>query len=637
MTPGRSPEEREAARLERERRRAVREGRTPPDSLPAWTEPSDDGAPDGSSAGAASEADVPATAYEPGEEGTLNGSSDGPPMEGAQAREQGPRGDGAEDTVGDGVAPADGAPATERGPSENDDGADGVGSSADDLAEGDGPAAPAPSTSPAAEAPAIDDTSHVPFTSPEAQMTGPVGAGYASFAPPADEAPAAGPAGAGEQPPPADQSPAAAEEPADDNLLPPDPDDDDPDHAQSTEAWDTLHDRPVDEHDDAGIGEKDEDAWRDDHEIVAPVRRPAPKTPAPSSSARPRTSSRRRFRIRLLVVIALIAVLTVLVLLFTLFQPGKGSGHEAVAVRIPQGSGANQIGDLLAKRGVVDSSFMFGVRVALAGKRDALRSGTLVFKKDSSYSTAIDVLTTKPKAAPVVAFTLPEGQSIKESAAKLRAAGLRGSYIDATRRPPPAALRAPEATRTLEGLMFPSTYQLKKTQGAKDLVAKQLAAFQQNMGQVDLAAAKKKNLSPYDVVIIASMVEREVQVAKERPVVAGIIYNRLRDSMPLGIDATTRYALGNFTQPLKDSDFPRSGRYNTRRNLGLPPTPIGNPGLASLKAAANPARTPYLYYVVKPGSCGEHAFEKSFAEFQAASQKYSQARDAAGGKSPTKC
>src|SRR4051794_5066436 len=176
MTPGRSSEEREAARLERERRRAIREGRTPPDSLPAWTEPSDGGAPDESSAGAAPEADVRATAHGPGEEGTLDGSSDGAPVEGAPTKEHGPRGDGAEDTLGDGVAPVDGAPATQRGSSENEGGADRVETAADDLAERDSPAAPAPSTSPAAAPPAIDDTSHVPFTSPEAQMTGPVGA-----------------------------------------------------------------------------------------------------------------------------------------------------------------------------------------------------------------------------------------------------------------------------------------------------------------------------------------------------------------------------------------------------------------------------------------------------------------------------
>jgi uncharacterized YceG family protein len=237
----------------------------------------------------------------------------------------------------------------------------------------------------------------------------------------------------------------------------------------------------------------------------------------------------------------------------------------------------------------------------------------------------------------VINVTIPEGQSIRETAAKLQGEGLEGSYIDAAARRPPAYLHAPKGVHTLEGALFPATYQLKKTQDAQDLVAKQLSAMKLNLGQVSLRRAHAKNLTDYDVLTIASMIEREAMVASERRLVASVIYNRLRQGIPLGIDATTRYALGNFTSPLKDSDFPRSGRYDTRHRRGLPPTPIGNPGLASIRAAANPAATKYLYYVVKPGTCGRHAFSASYAQFQADSQRYSQAREAAGGKSPTKC
>ena len=130
------------------------------------------------------------------------------------------------------------------------------------------------------------------------------------------------------------------------------------------------------------------------------------------------------------------------------------------------------------------------------------------------------------------------------------------------------------------------------------------------------------------------MVEREAQVARERPLVAAVIYNRLKAGQPLGIDATIRYATGNWSEPLKQSELAIDSAYNTRTRAGLPPGPIGNPGLASLQAAARPARVGYLFYVVKPGTCGEHAFSSTDAQFEQDQQRYNEARDAAGGKRP---
>jgi UPF0755 protein len=138
-------------------------------------------------------------------------------------------------------------------------------------------------------------------------------------------------------------------------------------------------------------------------------------------------------------------------------------------------------------------------------------------------------------------------------------------------------------------------------------------------------------------VVIASMVEREAQLDQERPLIAAVIYNRLHQGMVLGIDATTRYEYDNWTQPLLQSQLDADTPYNTRLNRGLPPTPIGNPGLASLKAAAHPAKASYLYYVVKPGTCGRHNFSSTDAEFQRDRAAYDAARERAGGQSPTTC
>ena len=154
---------------------------------------------------------------------------------------------------------------------------------------------------------------------------------------------------------------------------------------------------------------------------------------------------------------------------------------------------------------------------------------------------------------------------------------------------------------------------------------------------MDLRYAKRKNLNAYDVLIIASLIEREAMVAKERPIIASVIYNRLRNDIRLDIDATTRFAVGNWKRPLKVSEIQNRNPYNTRVHPGLPPGPIGNPGLASIRAAAHPAKTGFLFYVVKPGTCGKHNFAKSDAQFQAYVNEYNRARDKNGGKSPTTC
>jgi len=169
--------------------------------------------------------------------------------------------------------------------------------------------------------------------------------------------------------------------------------------------------------------------------------------------------------------------------------------------------------------------------------------------------------------------------------------------------------------RSLEGFLFPATYDFLKNTPSRQLVEDQLAAFRQNWSKVDLSYARKKNLTPYDVLIIASMVERETLAPDERPLVAAVIYNRLHAHMPLGIDATIRYGLNvPGTKPLLESQLNSDNPYNTRKFAGLPPTPIGNPGLASLQAAAHPAHVDYLYFVRKPDKV-HHYFTASFQDF----------------------
>ena len=193
-------------------------------------------------------------------------------------------------------------------------------------------------------------------------------------------------------------------------------------------------------------------------------------------------------------------------------------------------------------------------------------------------------------------------------------------YLRATRTATVSCF-APRRRTNLEGFLFPATYDFLGKTTSRQLVGAQLQAFCGNWRSVNLKYAKRKNLTPYDVLTIASMVEKEAQVASERPLIAAVIYNRLHNRMPLGIDATLRYGLHiGPTQSILESQLNSDSRYNTRKLPGLPPTPIANPGLASIRAAAHPAKVDYLYFVRKPDKI-HHFFTASdtaFAQYECA-------------------
>ncbi|HEX8688760.1 MAG TPA: endolytic transglycosylase MltG [Solirubrobacterales bacterium] len=222
-----------------------------------------------------------------------------------------------------------------------------------------------------------------------------------------------------------------------------------------------------------------------------------------------------------------------------------------------------------------------------------------------------------------ITLTIPEGYSRAQTAELAREAGLRGDYE--------------KASEGHEGFLFPDTFELEKRAPVSDLVQLQLQDFRRRTAALDLSYARSKNLTLHDVVTIASMVEEEAQLDSERRLIAAVIYNRLREGIPLGIDATIRFATGNYEEPLTESELAVDSPYNTRLNAGLPPGPISSPGLASIEAAARPAQVDYLYYVVEPGACGKHAFSSTDAEFQADVARYNEAREAAGGESPDSC
>jgi UPF0755 protein len=248
-----------------------------------------------------------------------------------------------------------------------------------------------------------------------------------------------------------------------------------------------------------------------------------------------------------------------------------------------------------------------------------------------------------PPPAPVVlktiTVTIPEGYTRIQTAEVAKQEGLRGSYEQASVRSKylDPAKYGGKGAKDLEGFLFPDTFELTKHASAAELVQLQLEDFKRRIAGVDMGYARSKNLTTFDVVTIASMVEHEAVSEGDRKKVARVIYNRLHEGMPLGIDATTRFATGNYTEPLTESELAVDSPYNTRTHAGLPPGPIDSPGLASIEAAAHPAKGDYLFYVVEPGACDKLAFSKTEAEFEADVARYNSAREAAGGNSPTSC
>jgi len=248
-----------------------------------------------------------------------------------------------------------------------------------------------------------------------------------------------------------------------------------------------------------------------------------------------------------------------------------------------------------------------------------------------------------PPPAPVVlktiTVTIPEGYTRSQTAEVAKQEGLRGSYEKASVRSKylnPAKYGG-KGAKDLEGFLFPDTFELRKHASSAELVQLQLEDFKNRIAGVNMKYASSKNLTVFDVVTIASMVEHEAVSEGDRKKVARVIYNRLHEGMPLGIDATTRFATGNYTEPLTESELAVESPYNTRTHTGLPPGPIDSPGLASIEAAAHPAKGDYLFYVVEPGACNKLAFSKTEAEFEADVARYNSAREAAGGNSPTSC
>jgi len=299
------------------------------------------------------------------------------------------------------------------------------------------------------------------------------------------------------------------------------------------------------------------------------------------------------------------------------FSDGQVGGTVTVVVK--EGSSLRAIAAQLEQKGVVKHARAFEIRADADGYATRFMPGTYSFHVNEPYPTLVAKLL-KGTRPPTIKVSIPEGTTLRQAAAIVSGDVSSISSRDYTKvardDPPPFGLQGYKKGTTLEGLLFPATYDVSPRKAtAKGFVQDQLDAFDANFAKVDMRKARAANLTEYDVVIIASMIDREARVPAERAVVAAVIWNRLRKHMLLQIDATIQYALGKTKPVLTYNDLRIDSPYNTYKHLGLPPTPISNPGLAALQAAANPTSDKYLYYVARNDGTGRHFFSTTYEQF----------------------
>jgi UPF0755 protein len=326
---------------------------------------------------------------------------------------------------------------------------------------------------------------------------------------------------------------------------------------------------------------------------------------------------RRRWRGLLLLVVLLGTAGIVVGKLTSLPIPGLNDSVAAglpARVSIPQGASTRQIGRLLADAGVVERASAFEGAALQRGVADRLRPGDYLLETRMDENQLFEVLVAGPGAT-ADRITFPEGLTVRQITQRM-AKGGRWTTAEIQ-----AALADPSLTsayrpkgKPLEGLLFPATYDIQPESKPVDLLQAMLDELDQVMQGQDLEAAKRLHLTEYDILTVASMVEREARVEQDRAKVARVIYNRLKKKMALQIDATIQYTFKEPKPRLSAADLRINSPYNSYTRKGLPPTPIAAPGTAAIEAALAPADGPWLYYVVTSKD-GTHTFTDSYQKF----------------------
>ncbi len=345
--------------------------------------------------------------------------------------------------------------------------------------------------------------------------------------------------------------------------------------------------------------------------------REPPRTGRPR---RPRRSGTSRSRRTAIVVIALVVVPMVILasgaLWFWWQLDPPGNPGAKVELEIQRGWGVPRIGDELNHAGVIGSPLVFSIYARLNGD-STFEAGSYELRKHMGVRAAVNTLKAGPRLD-YTKVTIPPGLWVKEIAQRIgKLPGLTPkAFLDATTNNAVRSAFEPEGVNNLEGLLWPDTYKLSADEDEIQALKTMSETFEQKAFVLGLPNANVNGYGPYDIIKVASLVEAEAKTAADRPLIASVIYNRLKDNMPLQIDATLIYARGDpSNRKLSDADKGIDSPYNTYTHNGLPPTPIAGVSEASLRAALAPAQTNFLYYVVKDKQ-GDHAFAATLARAQ---------------------
>jgi UPF0755 protein len=294
----------------------------------------------------------------------------------------------------------------------------------------------------------------------------------------------------------------------------------------------------------------------------------------------------------------------------------KGGGGRPVKVTIERGSSAAHIAETLEESAVVDSAFRFRLYLKKNGINADLRAGKYDLETEQPFPALVAELKKGPPAE-FVKLSIPEGSNLEQTAALVEAQ-TDISAADFMAEATPAKIKPsilPDGVPTLEGFLYPTTYHVDKKETAASLVARMLQEFQKQMSREGLDTSTALGRTPYEMLIIASLIEEEAKVDEERPLISAVIHNRLARGIPLGIDATIQYAVKKYNgEPLTMSDLAINSPFNTRTRPGLPPNPLSSPRASSVAAALSPAQESSLYYVLT-SDCIHHVFTADYNEF----------------------
>lgn len=304
-------------------------------------------------------------------------------------------------------------------------------------------------------------------------------------------------------------------------------------------------------------------------------------------------------------------------------HPVRPGDNTTVRVVIPKGASVQDIGRLLHGQGLIRSPLVFRALAEWSGTAASLQAGEYDFSPGLTISEIIRRLARGEVVT--YPFTIPEGYTVTQIADLLANQGLadRDRFLAAASRAELAPVPIPDPGQVrypLEGYLFPDTYRVPRGVSEPELVSLMVRRFREVFTPEMSGRSRELGLTPHQLVTLASIVEKETGVPEERPLVAGVFWNRLRRGMLLQADPTVRYAADNLDRPLSRRDLQVDSPYNTYRYPGLPPGPIANPGAAALQAVLQPTQTDYLYFVARGD--GTHKFSRTLPEHLEAVRLY---------------